>query len=300
MKHFLYGALVLVAGLVPVLGCSAPKRDEAWAGPGSGVLKVYVTIAPLAGLVERIGDKHVAVEVLLKPGESPVTYEPSARQMVSLGEADILFRIGVPFEGTLIPKIEGTMGGVRVIDARRGVELRRIVGHEHEGHLHDEGPDPHVWLGPSQLSLIAQNIANALGEADAEHQEEYEARLLSFLEEASEVDRRVRKLLRSLKGGTLFVFHPAFGYFADAYGLKQVAIEAGGKSPTPRQLEVLIDEAKALGARVVFVQPQFDPKSAEAVAQALGGQVVPLDSLGRDPLEQIERIAETITQAFAS
>ena len=102
-----------------------------------------------------------------------------------------------------------------------------------------------------------------------------------------------------LQGKTLLVFHPSYGYFADAYGLKQIAVEMGGKEPGARQLARLIDRAKEDGVRMIFVQPQFSKGSARTIAEAIGGAVVPLDPLARDYLENLERMARDINRAFA-
>jgi zinc transport system substrate-binding protein len=94
------------------------------------------------------------------------------------------------------------------------------------------------------------------------------------------------------------VYHPAFGYFADAYGLKQVPVEVEGKEPSARQLAAFIERAKAAGAKVIFVQPQFSTKSAEAVARSIGGAVVPMDPLATDYLANLERTAEKTAEAL--
>ncbi len=96
----------------------------------------------------------------------------------------------------------------------------------------------------------------------------------------------------------MYVFHPAFGYFADAYGLIQVPIEIEGKEPGARQLSKLIDRAKKDRVKVIFVQPQFSARSAEAVAKAIGGVVVPIDDLGRDYLANLESIAAAIERGL--
>jgi len=82
--------------------------------------------------------------------------------------------------------------------------------------------------------------------------------------------------------------------------LIQKTVEIEGKSPTPKQLQHLIAAAKKDGARVIFSQPQFDPKSAEAVARAIGGTVVPLDPLAYDAAANLNAIAENIATALSS
>jgi zinc transport system substrate-binding protein len=101
-----------------------------------------------------------------------------------------------------------------------------------------------------------------------------------------------------VKGKTFMVFHPSFGYFADAYGLRQEPIELEGKNPTGRQLAEIIRRAREERIRVIFVQPQFSRKSAEVVARSVGAVVMPIDPLARDYLANLERIAETIAKGL--
>ncbi len=109
---------------------------------------------------------------------------------------------------------------------------------------------------------------------------------------------RLRNELLPYKGKTFYVFHPAFGYFAAAFGLKQRAVEAGGRSPSPRQLAALIEQARKEKVRIIFVQPQFDQKGAEAIARAIDGTVINLDPLAYDVLGNFSRIAESLDRSF--
>jgi zinc transport system substrate-binding protein len=104
--------------------------------------------------------------------------------------------------------------------------------------------------------------------------------------------------LAPFKGRAFYVFHPSFGYFSDAYSLKQVAVEQDGKAPTPRELARLIRNAKTEGTQVVLVQKSFPPKSAEAVANAIHGRVVILNPLAENPLETIQKLANVLTDSW--
>jgi zinc transport system substrate-binding protein len=94
------------------------------------------------------------------------------------------------------------------------------------------------------------------------------------------------------------VFHPAFGYFTDYYGLNQIAVEMEGKSPGPKQIESIINQARKSDIRVIFVQPRFDPKSAETIASVIGGKVVTIDPLERNILQNLLDIAKKIRDAL--
>jgi zinc transport system substrate-binding protein len=298
-------ARLLAAGVLLVVccdGCGPISADR----PSDGRLPVFAGIPPLAYLVEQIGGEHVKVDVLVQPGQDPHTFEPSPQQILALGRAAVFFKIDMPFEKMLLEKVLAGNGRLQVVDVTRGIEKRGLdascgdqaAGEDH-GHEGQRGePDPHVWLSPPLLKIQAGNIAAALCQADPGHTREYQARLAALVETIDATHRRIAQMLAPYRGRSFYVFHPGFGYFADAYGLKEEAVEAGGRLPTPRQLRALVEKARADGAAVVFVQPQYDPQSARVVAEAIGGQIVTIDGLGKDVIRDIEDIATKIENAL--
>lgn len=142
-------------------------------------------------------------------------------------------------------------------------------------------------------------MARALIATDPQNSGDYTANLEQLNRELDALDRKIATQLQPYAGATFFVFHPSFGYFAKRYGLHQEAVEVEGKSPTPKQLSSLIAEAKDDGVKVIFVQPQFDSRSSEVIAGAIGGEVVPLDALAEDVTGNLETIADRITTALA-
>ena len=289
-----------VIGLL-ALGALAASCSDRPAEEASGKLRVAVSIPPQASFVERVGGEHVEALVLVPPGQSPHAYEPTPRQMASLATARLFFSIGVPFEKRLLEKLRA-MKSLRVVEMHEGVPLRQMAPAEedHEdGHHHAAGePDPHCWLNPRYVKTMAANVARALKELDPPHAADYEKNLQAFQAELDAADARIAKALEPLKGREMMVFHPAFGYFCDAYGLKQVVVEAEGKEPSARQLAAFIERAKRAGAKVIFVEPQFSRRSAEAIAAAVGAEVVALDPLARDYVANLEAMAQAIRKAL--
>jgi zinc transport system substrate-binding protein len=159
-------------------------------------------------------------------------------------------------------------------------------------------PDPHIWLSAPEIEILAYNIFDALVRADPVYKTLYKINLDQFIKELEEVHVTLQKLLKPYRGRSFFVFHPSFGYFADAYGLKQIPIEIEGKSPTPRQIEALIKEAKRQNVRIIFVSPQFSQKSAGIIARAIGGAVVPINPLEKNALKNLEDIALKIQSSL--
>lgn len=256
-------------------------------------IKVFVSILPQSYFVKRVGGLHVEVEVLVGPGKSPATYEPTPKQMAKLAESSLYFRIGVPFEKGFIKKISEAFQHLKIIDMRKNVELLYF-----DRYSPMKRPDPHIWLDPKRVKTQAYTIYEALCHIDPEHQTFFKKNLHAFHEELDILDRKIERALAPIKGQEFYVFHPAFGYFADSYGLSQVAVEIEGKTPGPKQLAKLIEKAKEDNIGVIFVQPQYTNKEAESIATAIGGTLVPLDPLPRDYLEGIEEIALKIKNAI--
>jgi zinc transport system substrate-binding protein len=295
-----------------------------YSGGSASPLRVFVSIPPQAYFVEKIGGRHVTVQILVKPGQDPHTFNPTPGQVVSLGRADIYFTIDLPFERRLVEKIGGSQQHMMIIDTARGIEKRRmnhgygerdeksghgkgeikLDGQTEQPRAHDRrgghdmhGDDPHVWLSPRLIRILADNIAEGLIRVDVENAQEYRNNLDSFKKEVDGTDTRIRQILGNSKKRTFFVFHPSFGYFGDEYGLRQKAIEVEGKTPTPRQIQSLIEEARDKGARIIFAQPQFDRRSAHIIAQAIGGRVVFIDPLAKNVLDNLEMIAANVKEA---
>lgn len=260
----------------------------------TGKIKVFVSIPPQAYFVECVGGRHVDVKVLLGPGQSPTTYEPSARQMSELGRSQVYFRIGIPFEKVLIKRITRIFNNLCVVDTRQNVKL--LYFNRPDSYL---SPDPHIWLDPKRVKIQASTVCKALSQIDPAHTAEFEKNFQDFQTDLDELDIKIAETLAPLRGRIFYVFHPAFGYFGDSYGLNQLAVEIEGKKPSQRQLAEIIVKAKKDNVKVVFVQPQFARKNAETVARALDGAVVPIDPLSRDYLRNLTEVAVAIKNALS-
>ncbi len=237
--------------------------------------------------------------MLVPPGQSPATYEPTPQQLTRLATADILFTTGVAFERRLLEKIAADFPDLKVVPTHKDITLRPIERHSDDGHSHGGALDPHVWLDPKLAAVQAGAIAAALKESDPTRADFFEANLQNLLIRIDSVDAAIRNILGPVNGRTMYVFHPAYGYFADAYGLKQVAIETDGKEPSARQLAALIDQAGRDSVKVLFIQPQFSSRQAANVGQSIGARVETLDPLAEDYLANLLEMASRIARALA-
>ena len=299
-KHYIPGIIVLLL-LLPLNIFAKPP------------IKIHVSILPQKYFVEKIGKGHVNVDVLVKPGKNPATYSPTPDQIKKLMSCDAYFRIGMPFENGILHKIKSISGAV-IVDTRKGIKLRKMKSlHSHEGsktgNISNDDPDekkyhgtigrdPHIWMNPLMVKIQARTIFQTLSTIDPDNRHDYKNNYELFAENLDELDHHLKTTLKELKGENLFVFHPSFGYFTDAYGLKQIAIETMGKAPKGKTLSSIIKLAKQQKARVIFVQPQFDRNTALKIATAIDGVVMPIDPLAYDYPANMKTIAKTITRAL--
>ena len=264
-------------------------------------LKVFVSILPQKQFVERVGGDAVRVEVMVRPGQSPATYEPTPQQMVSLAEADVYFQIGAPFENTWIPKIEQTHPALKVFDTREGIILLPMIRADGRAPVSDgksSGLDPHIWTSPRLVRQQAANIRDGLIALRPADRARFEAGYQGYAEALNVLDREITNLLSGKAERRFMVFHPAWGYFADDYELEQMPIEVEGKEPSPKALVEIIERARRHQIRAIFVQKQFSRNAAEQVARAIDGEVVSIDPLAEDFVSNTRAIARTLGQAL--
>ena len=289
------------------------KKNENVAADKKKRLDIVVSIAPQKYFVERIGGDFVNVIVLVKPEQNHETYEPTPQQLILISKSLVFFRIGVPFESTLIEKIASSNKGLKIIDTRDRVPLRKIESFQHmekvihgsftvpsggetgiNEHRHEGERDPHIWLDPLLVKIQAETIYRELAELDPGNGGFYRNNYEKFAKDLDGTDREIKKIFKPLKQRKFVVFHPAWGYFADQYGLIQVPIEFEGKEPGQKELAFIIDFMKKERIKVIFIQKQFNMKSAVTIANAVGGKVIAIDHLSDDYLNNLISIAGII------
>jgi zinc transport system substrate-binding protein len=299
--------------IVCLLLCVACSRSPSEGGQEP--LDVLVSILPQKNFVEAVGGDRVAVHVLVPPGASPATYDPKPGDLIRIEEADVFFRIGhIGFELAHMDEILSLNREMRVVDTSAGVELRHFGedeshthDHEDEGEQHEAegtgtgeeaehrgGVDPHVWLSPPAVKLQVESIALALADLDPGNAEAYANNARAYAARLDELHTELSSLFTGLESRTILVFHPAWGYFTDAYGLEQLAIEQAGKEPTADQLRHIIDTARLADIKVIFVQAQFSREVAASVAQQIDGVVVSIDPLAEDYIPNLKNVGQTV------
>ncbi len=284
--------------------CLALPGGLARAAAPAGPLPVAATILPLGDFCRQIGGDLVQVQVLIPPGASPHAFEPAPSVMARASQARVFVYIGAGLE-PWADKLLRSRGrdGLVVVEAAQGIPLLGMAPHHHEPHTagaveHDDhhpgkaaaphsrlAGNPHIWLDPVLAQEICRKIAAAFIQADPAHRARYEANLTNYLAALDALNRDIAAKARTWRLRDFIAFHPSFAYFARRYNLHEVGTieEAPGREPTPRHLQDLVAAIRRYGIKVVFAEPQLNPRVAEVIAQEAGVKVLRLDPMGGAP-----------------
>lgn len=271
--------LLLTLALLTVLHPSMAAAGEK--------IPVAVTILPQAYFVERLGGKYVDVRVMIPKGVSPEAYEPTAQQLIAFSRARIYVKIGqetFPAEKKFLRILNEKLATVEVVGFPE--DIKQIKD------------DPHVWLSPTAVKKLAPKISQTLIGIDPQNKSYYENNLSQFLKDIEGMQSRIKTILVGKEGRSFLVYHPAWGYFAAEFGLKQMAIEKDGKPASALHLRRIVEEAKEKRIDIIFVQRGFDAKGARAVAQEIRGRLIEVDPLEKDWLNNLQNFAATLKLAI--
>ncbi len=264
-------------------------------------INVVVSVLPEKTFVEAIGGDKVDISLMVKPGNSPHTYEPKPSQMKSISKADLYFSIDVEFEHVWLKRFSDQNKDMKIVDVSKGISKINISSiHHHKDNAKKENKDPHIWTSPSNVKILAINIYNALVEIDIKNKNYYKNNLDNFLLYIDQTNNDIKNILKNIPIDTKFmVFHPAWGYFAKEYNLIQLPIEVEGKSPKPKALKYLIDEAREEKVKAIFTQPEFSPKVANQIANELNIKVIKTTPLDPNWKENLIKLSKAISWSYS-
>lgn len=281
---------IVVAGLaftIGVLVVLSSVQGCGKAGSENDKLMVASDIVPLADFCRVIGGDRVEVVTIVPPGATPHTYELTSGQMRFLTEADVMVTNGLgltPWAEDVFAKVENP-GLVEVVAGEAVPQTELIAAVESEDG--ERGVyDPHTWLDPNLAIYIVEAVCDGFKKADPDNARYYSDSAEAYIEELKELDSEIGGITAAFSDRKFVSFHSSWTYFARRYGLEQVGVieELPGKEPSVGEIADLVELIEAQGVKVVFVEPQFNPRAAEAIAEESGGgvTVVTLDPLG-DP-----------------
>ena len=263
-------------------------------------INIYVSILPQKYLVERIGGEHVNVSVMVGPGHSPETYEPTPKQMVGLSQSQIYFRIGVPFETAWMGAIGTVNKHIKVIDCCHEIAtigLSNQAAHKHNRHR-SAMVDPHVWTSPANARYLAAQITQALIKEDPANQDDYLFNFQGLNEDLNALDSDIRSMLQRRRTPYVFVSHSSWAYFLKSYGLIQISLENNGKERGARGLAELISFAKKENIHTLFLQKQFKTTSVQTLANEIDASLIEIDPLAENYIDNLRTVSRLIAEAI--
>ena len=277
MRHIFYILLTLI-----LIGCST-HSDTA------SDKTIYVTIAPLRAIVEDVSCHDFDVEILVPKGAGPETFEPTAKQLTAMSNADVVFTTGlITFEHNLTENIPAE----RIVDLSRGVELiKGSCSHGHHHHAH--GIDPHIWTSPRALKTMTLNICDALMERYPDSTK-YITAAEGVIARLDTLDAYCKRSIEQSETKSVMIYHPAYTYYAHDYHIDQIAIEHDGKEPTPKRLKSLIATAQRLGIGHILLQAQYSEDKVRSLARECNAEIIVVDPLAEDIIAEIERVTNII------
>lgn len=255
---------VLLTGIAAALALTA-AACSGQTGSGDGT-QVVTGFYPLQFVAERVGAGHTAVSTLAQPGVEPHDLELKPSQVAQISGADLVVHLS-GFQPEFDEAIAQNAAG-RSLDVATVTPL-------------SEGADPHVWLDPARLALIADAVAARLGEIDPANAASYAERATALKADLEALDEEFAEGLKTCERHEVITSHAAFGYLAERYGLEQVALTGltPESEPTPQRFAEVAAIARDSDATTIFYEPLGSPRVAESLAGEIGAQTKVLDPL---------------------
>ncbi len=258
---------------------------------------VSVSIVPLEYFVDRLTGEAVEVNVMVPPGASHATYSPSTSQLQKLSDSQLYFRIGhLGYEEAFMHRLQAINPDMHVVNLSDGVRLIRGEPIDHGDHVHEGGIDPHIWMSPKVMLDRLPGIKEALLDAYPDIEEDIRANAAELRADIRDLDERLQRLTEELSQKTFLIFHPALTYMARDYGLHQIPIERHGKEPSPALLRQIIAEAREHNASVIFIQQEFDMRSAELVSAEADVHMVQINPLSYDWIGSVNHVMDVFEE----
>jgi zinc transport system substrate-binding protein len=286
--------LIFLTVIITVLYYFASQKPVT--NPDGGKIGIVVSVGPEEEFVQAIGGDKVDVTLMVPPGADPHTYEPLPNQLNHVSNAKIYVMVGTPieFELNYMDKMRDMNPNMLVVNSSQGITLIPNTAEN------ENSSDPHVWVSPKNAKIMVENIYQSLIKVDPNNTEYYTKNRNTYLQQLDELDNNITKSLNGKENTNIIVYHPAWAYFCQDYHLNQITIESGGKEPTSREIANVIDIAKKDNIKVIFVEPQYSPKSAEVIASEINGKVLKVDDLAPDYIKNLNNVAETFSSVLIS
>lgn len=283
--------LTLLTTCLILVSCSKEKNTYTEV---SEKLAVAVSIVPQETFVKAVAGDLVDVVTMIPSGQSPENFEPTPDLIEKFSKSKIYFSIGVPTENSsILPKAKDLNSSLKIINLDK--EVSKIYP---DREFAPGKRDPHIWLSPKRTKVIINIIKEELSKIDPKNKSIYEKNADEYVKKLDIIDTDIKSSLTNLKNKSIIVYHPAFGYFCDDYGLNMIALEEEGKESSPQDLQKIIDMAKEKEIKTIFYQAEIDSKQSKTFADEIGGKTELIAPLSPDYIKNLEKIANAFKQVL--
>lgn len=269
------------ASLIILIGCGQKKQNRS---SKDQQLKVVTSFYPMYDFTKKVvGDKG-DVSLLITGETEPHDYEPSAKDIAKIQDADVFVYNSNEME-TWVEAVLDSIDTDKtvIIEASKGIKLLEMdeEDEEHEGHEHAHGVDPHVWLDPVLAQQEVETISQGIIEVDSSNKEVYQTNSQLFIEQLSLLDKKFQAQVEKAGQKDFVTQHAAFGYLAARYGLHQIAISgiSPDQEPNPSELAQIEDFVKEHQVDIIFTEELSSDKIAATIAKATGASLCTLNTL---------------------
>jgi zinc/manganese transport system substrate-binding protein len=252
-----------------------------------GKLNIVSTTEDLGSLAREVGGDRVSVTALARGYQDPHFVDPKPSFILAMSKADMLIVVGRELEiGWLPPLLTSSRnskiqtGGNGYLDASLNVKILEIPTGQITRAMGDVHPlgNPHYWLEPGNGRRIAQAIRDKLSQLSPTNASYFAQRYSDFDSRLAAGEKRWDAIMAPYKGTKIVTFHRSWPNFMERWGLDVIGYvePKPGIPPTPQHTIEVIDGMKSQGAKLIIVEPYFDLKTPQAIANQVGGKVLVL------------------------
>lgn len=258
---------------------------------------VSVSIQPLQYFADRLTGNALDVNVMVPPGASHGSYSPTPQQFRNLSDSRLYIRIGfLGYEQAWIGRLQELNPDMVVINLSDHVDLIRGETVDHGDHSHEAGVDPHIWMSPAEMLKLLPLVRDALTKAFPELKEVVEQNYPLLAAEVEAVHELFLDLSANLSNKSFMIYHPALTYLARDYGFRQVSVEHEGKEPSPAMLSRIIRDAREYSIPVVFIQEEYDMRSAGLISKETGANLVQINPLAYNWIDSMHKLGQSFSE----
>ncbi len=284
--------------MLALAGCTSSSENST----SDQKLTIVTTFYPMYDFTKNVAGSQADISMLIQSGTEPHDYEPSAKDIAKIEQADVFVYNSEDME-TWVPSVLKNLDTKKttVIDASKGIDLLEGTEEEHEHEdedahheeEHHHAHDPHVWLSPVLAQKEVANIAEGLEKADTKNAKTYQENAKAYTQKLAELDQSYQTAFQDAKNRTFVTQHAAFAYLAQQYDLKQVPIAglSPDEEPSPKRLAELKTYVEKQHIPVIYFEEISSPKIAQTLADEAGVKTAvlnPLESLTSEQQEQGE------------